>query len=143
MPKSEYVCLSVRIASVKRYKNSDSLTYVSSPDYFRRQVCISDGPIQHDASASASACRSSKTRLVVAYTDRIVRLFTWHDSYFVTSATLGGLSSPFEEIHVNPPPNDGSTTTMTMAATAAAGDAVSNTASAQGMYDCLIRDCTW
>ena len=54
-----------------------------------------------DEQQEHTACKS-KTRLVVAYTDRIVRLFTWQESAFTTPATFnGGLASPFEEIHFN------------------------------------------
>ena len=81
-----------------------------------------------------STFRKSEIRLVVGYTDRIVRLFTWHESNFATSAMLnGGLSSPFEEVHFNlvnsevvtPGASTGPGSTATI-------DAVSNTASAQG-----------
>lgn len=109
---------------------SKMLALINSTDLlFTLQVCLSDACHQ-DATLT-----NSKTRLVVAYTDRIVRLFTWHDSIFTTSATLnGGLTSPFEEVHFNLLNSEvpatgagggpGSTATTT--------DAASNTASAQG-----------
>ena len=97
----------------------------------RLQVCLTEAS-PHDAPS-----RNSKTRLVVAYTDRIVRLFTWHDSIFTTSATLNaGLASPFEEVHFNLLNNEASAGGGT-GHTAMTGDTASNTTSAQGSFPFL------
>ena len=80
--------------------------------------------------------------MIVAYTDRIVRLLTWHDAVFTTSAvvpTLGGVSSPFEELHFNLPSNnaDGSSGGVGgggVVSGGGGGDAGSNNTSAQGEH---------
>jgi len=57
------------------------------------QVCTSDCNEQ------------TKTRLIVAYTDRVVRLFTWQDSVVTTTLMCSAVSSPFEEVHFTLPNN--------------------------------------